>query len=102
MRYAIARRLLIVGAILAAPVSGYAQDATLSGTFTDSTGGVLPEVAVTAVHEALGQHVRGGDRRARRLSDGRPRGRLSLDGGAVRVCDRYSPRTLNGPGADVR
>src|SRR5712691_4102220 len=54
MRSAIARRLLIVGAILAQPVSGYAQDATLSGTFTDSTGGVLPGAAVMAVHEASG------------------------------------------------
>src|SRR5437867_7673150 len=54
MRSAIARRLFLVGAILALPVSGYAQDSTLSGTFTDSTGGVLPGVAVTAVHEASG------------------------------------------------
>ena len=33
---------------------GYAQEATLTGTITDSTGGVLPGVTVTAVHEATG------------------------------------------------
>jgi hypothetical protein len=44
----------LMGALLtvAAPVS--AQDATLIGTVTDETGGVLPGVAVTAVHEASG------------------------------------------------
>jgi len=31
-----------------------AQEATLSGTITDSTGGVLPGVTVTATHEATG------------------------------------------------
>jgi len=48
------RRLLVVGVILALPVTGSAQEATLSGTVTDSTGGVLPGVTVTAVHEASG------------------------------------------------
>ena len=47
-------RLLVVGAMLALPVTGYAQDATMSGTVTDSTGGVLPGVTVTALHEASG------------------------------------------------
>ena len=47
-------RLLVVGAILVLPAAGFAQEATLSGTVTDSTGGVLPGVTVQAVHEASG------------------------------------------------
>ena len=39
--------LLLAGA-------GYAQQATLSGTITDASGGVLPGVTVTATHEATG------------------------------------------------
>ena len=45
---------LLFLAILAAPAVGYAQEATLNGTVTDSTGGVLPGVTVTAIHEATG------------------------------------------------
>ena len=48
------KRLLVVGAILALPVVGHAQEAVISGTVTDATGGVLPGVTVTAVHEATG------------------------------------------------
>ncbi|HEY5619829.1 MAG TPA: carboxypeptidase-like regulatory domain-containing protein, partial [Vicinamibacterales bacterium] len=50
----VVRRLLAVCAILAMPVAGFAQEAILSGNVTDSTGGVLPGVTVTAVHEATG------------------------------------------------
>ena len=46
--------MVAVGAMLTLPVMGYAQEATLSGTVTDSTGGVLPGVTVTALHEATG------------------------------------------------
>ena len=48
------RRFLLVCAIVALPVIGYAQEAVLNGTVTDSTGGVLPGVTVTAVLEATG------------------------------------------------
>jgi len=59
MAAGIVKRLLIlcafmVVALLALPVKGYAQEATIIGTITDSTGGVLPGVTVTAVHEASG------------------------------------------------
>jgi hypothetical protein len=47
-------RWLIVGAILALPVAGYAQEAVITGTVTDTTAGVLPGVTVTALHEATG------------------------------------------------
>jgi hypothetical protein len=36
------------------PWSRYAQEATFTGTVTDSTGGVLPGVTITAPHEASG------------------------------------------------
>src|SRR5262249_52429675 len=54
MTATIVRRLLVVGAILSLPAAGFAQEATLGGTVTDSTGGVLPGVTITAVHEASG------------------------------------------------
>src|SRR5437773_1988228 len=56
MRSSVARRLIFFCAILAMPVGGYAQEAVLSGTITDSTGGVLPGVTVKAVHEASGNN----------------------------------------------
>ena len=54
MRSSALRWLFIVGVILVLPVGGFAQEATLSGTVTDTTGGVLPGVTVTAVHEMSG------------------------------------------------
>ena len=44
----------ILLALLIAPAVGHAQEATLTGTVTDSTGGVLPGVTVTAVLESTG------------------------------------------------
>ena len=40
--------------VLLMPAFGYGQEATFTGTATDSTGGVLPGVTITAVHEATG------------------------------------------------
>src|SRR3990167_2905122 len=40
--------------ILALPAVGAAQEVVITGTVTDATGGVLPGVTVTAVHEATG------------------------------------------------
>src|SRR5437660_8691207 len=48
------RRWLLALAILVLPVPGFAQEATVTGTVVDQTGGVLPGVAVTALHEATG------------------------------------------------
>jgi hypothetical protein len=45
---------LLLCAFLALPVVSSAQEAVLTGTVSDSTGGVLPGVTVTAVHEATG------------------------------------------------
>lgn len=55
MRSSTGRRLIAIGAcLLLSTVSGYAQEAAISGTVADSTGGVLPGVTITAAHEASG------------------------------------------------
>jgi hypothetical protein len=46
--------LFVVGLLVGLPLTVHAQEAAVSGTITDSTGGVLPGVTVTAVHEASG------------------------------------------------
>jgi hypothetical protein len=46
--------LIVLGALVLVPASGYAQDAVLSGTVTDTTGAVLPGATVVAQHEATG------------------------------------------------
>ena len=47
-------RGIAVFTMLALPVLAHAQEATLSGTVADSTGGALPGVTVIAVHTASG------------------------------------------------
>src|ERR1043166_6933911 len=47
-------RNLLLAIFLLLPSLASAQEATLSGTVTDTTGGVLPGVTITAVHEATG------------------------------------------------
>ena len=59
MKHPNARRIfrglaLIALLITLLPAIGYAQEATLTGTVRDTTGGVLPGVTVTALHEATG------------------------------------------------
>src|SRR3977135_2846735 len=47
-------RMAVVGLLLLLPVAALAQEAVLSGTVSDTTGGVLPGVTVTATHTATG------------------------------------------------
>ena len=54
MKSRLMRSLIFVCTILTMPLVGYAQEASLTGTVTDSTGAVLPGVMVRAVHEATG------------------------------------------------
>jgi hypothetical protein len=54
MTWGLARRVVLIGAILLLPVSAFAQEAVLTGTISDSTGAVLPGVTVTASNEATG------------------------------------------------
>jgi hypothetical protein len=46
MRCGCVRWLVGVLAFVALPVTGSAQDATLAGTVTDTTGGVLPGATI--------------------------------------------------------
>src|SRR5687768_6946406 len=46
--------LVALVVLVAMPLPAVAQEAALSGTVTDSTGGALPGVTVRAVHEASG------------------------------------------------
>ena len=49
------KRLLFAVLVLSLlPAAAYAQEATLNGTVTDSTGSVLPGVTIQALHEASG------------------------------------------------
>src|SRR6476660_6270223 len=50
------RALLFLSLLLLVPLTGYAQEAVLTGTITDSTGAVLPGVTVQAVNEATGNN----------------------------------------------
>ncbi len=47
-------RLLVGAILLSLPAAALAQEATLTGTVTDATGGVLPGVTVTAVNTETG------------------------------------------------
>ena len=54
MRWAPRGLLLLAVVFLVLPVAASAQEATFTGTVTDSTGAVLPGVTITAVHGASG------------------------------------------------
>ena len=70
--------LVVVGALLAWPVAAHAQEATVLGTLTDTTGGVLPGVTVTAQHEASGNVFLG-------VTDGSGSYRIAVRVGAYTV-----------------
>jgi hypothetical protein len=54
MKLGIVVLLLVVGALMTLPAAAYAQESTMTGTVTDSTGGVLPGVTVTATNVESG------------------------------------------------
>ena len=85
MTYSIVRRTIqglalaaMLLALLALPAPVSAQDATLTGTVQDSSGGVLPGVTVTALHEASGNTFVS-------VTDGGGAFRLLMRTGAYRV-----------------
>ena len=48
------RKLALIAALVAMPAAAFAQDAALSGTIKDTTGGALPGVTVTATNQDSG------------------------------------------------
>ena len=78
MRFQLLRRFLMVGTMLAVPMLAQAQEATLSGSVTDSTGGALPGVTVRAVHEESGNSFEA-------VTDERGNYRLAVRVGAYRL-----------------
>src|SRR6476659_9960139 len=70
--------VFLVGLLVASPLAAHAQEATLTGTAIDSTGGVLPGVSVVAVHVASGNTFEA-------VTDDRGAFRISLRVGAYRV-----------------
>src|SRR5215468_8225954 len=49
-KWSVLGSLLVMGLVAALPATGYAQESTVTGTATDSTGAVLPGVTVTATN----------------------------------------------------
>jgi hypothetical protein len=78
MTAASVRRLLIAVAISILAAPSYGQEATFTGTATDSTGSVLPGVTITAVHEASGNVFT-------TVTDGRGEFRLPVRVGAYTI-----------------
>src|SRR5687768_17743810 len=72
-------RVLCTALVVAAlPFTAHAQEAAVSGTVTDGTGGALPGVTVRAVHEASGNSFEA-------VTDERGDYRLALRVGAYQV-----------------
>ncbi|PYQ86783.1 MAG: hypothetical protein DMG02_24130 [Acidobacteria bacterium] len=93
MKSTTTRRLVLATAILAilgVPRAGHAQEATVTGTVTDTTGGVLPGVTIKGVNEASGNSFE-------TVTDARGAYRLAMRIGVYQIT-----ATLAGFGAEAR
>ncbi len=89
------RWAVVIGAFWALSGIAYAQEATVSGTVTDTTGGVLPGVTITAVHEASGNTFIS-------ATDERGTYRIPLRAGIYRITAELSGfATLNRTGLEL-
>jgi hypothetical protein len=90
------RLLLLIAAVLLAPGIAYSQEAVLSGTVTDSTGGVLPGVTIQAVNEASGNSFLG-------VTDARGAFRMGVRIGLYRISAELSGfTTITRSGVEVQ
>jgi hypothetical protein len=88
-------RAMLVAAMVALPLTASAQDATIGGTITDSTGGTLPGVAVTATNEATGNTFSA-------VTDQRGEYRIPVRVGAYRISAELSGfNTINRTGLEL-
>jgi len=90
MRFSIPARLLMLCIMVALPASVLAQEAVVTGTVTDTTGGALPGVTIKAVNDASGNSFEA-------VTDGR--GAYLL---AVRIGTYQMTVTLTGFGTVTR
>jgi hypothetical protein len=72
------RRVLTVSALVLLSAIAHAQEATLSGTVIDESGGLLPGVVVRAVNEATGNNFEA-------VTDGSGAYRLPIRVGTYRI-----------------
>jgi carboxypeptidase family protein/TonB-dependent receptor-like protein len=78
MNAGLKRVVFAAAALLLGATSAFAQQATISGTVTDSSGGVLPGVTITVVHEETGNTFEG-------LTDAQGQFRIPVRVGAHRL-----------------
>jgi hypothetical protein len=95
-RWVVMIRVFVCLVALAVPATVLAQEAAVSGTVTDATGGVLPGVTITAVHEATGNTFTA-------TSDGTGNYRLALRIGSYKVtAELQGFGTFNRAGMEVQ
>src|SRR5437762_2135796 len=86
------RLIILASVILTLPTTAHAQEAVINGTVTDSTGGVLPGVTVTALHQASGNTFEA-------VTDGRGIFRVAARAGStasLRCCRGFRPSRAPG------
>jgi len=94
-RWNLVGSLLVIGMIVTLPCVGYAQESTFSGTVTDSTGGVLPGVTVTATNVESGNTFEA-------VTDDRGNFRMPVRVGGYRITAKLAGfTTINWSGLQV-
>jgi hypothetical protein len=81
--------VFVLSSLLLLPLQARAQEAAVSGTVTDASGGVLPGVSVRAIHEATGNSFE-------TVTDERGAYRLAVRLGTIRVAmelSGFTPQT---------
>jgi len=95
MYSSVVKRLILLCAMLALPALVFAQEASVTGTISDSTGGVLPGVTVVAVNEASGNQFES-------VTDGRGIYRIPARVGTYRITAQLTGfSTVNRTGVEL-